>query len=322
MMTLISRLWPCCIFVTHNAYASQCQYVPNFTPHHTVLSLGMVTVPHRLAVGSVIQEVTLNGLSDNPIMVDCRSPVQAKWENSQFPLLSNGYNSIYQTNIDGIGLRFIPQGAAFSRDKLPFVNDSPNACHITSHRYSYCGNALNGIRVQLVKTKNITGSGILSSHRLIEASIGHLPVQSYRFLNTKIVTPSCELLEKHKRVKMKKVKQSQFRGIGSHSAPVSFYLTLNCSGETSVGIILSGRASHSADHSVIALDKRPDSAQGIGLQLRFQGEPIPLNKVFNLGTSFDRSPYAIYFEAQYVQIHPSVSAGKANATATLQIVYP
>ncbi|MDE5306421.1 fimbrial protein [Providencia stuartii] len=110
--------------------------------------------------------------------------------------------------------------------------------------------------------------------------------------------------------------------MGSHSAPVSFYLTLNCSGETSVGIILSGRASHSADHSVIALDKRPDSAQGIGLQLRFQGEPIPLNKVFNLGTSFDRSPYAIYFEAQYVQIHPSVSAGKANATATLQIVYP
>lgn len=41
-----------------------------------------------------------------------------------------------------------------------------------------------------------------------------------------------------------------------------------------MGIILSGRASHSADHSVIALDKRPDSAQGIGLQLRFQGEPI------------------------------------------------
>lgn len=87
--------------------------------------LGTVTVPHRLAVGSVIQEVTLNGLSDNPIMVDCRSPVQAKWENSQFPLLSNGYNSIYQTNIDGIGLRFISQGAAFSRDKLPLLMTHP-----------------------------------------------------------------------------------------------------------------------------------------------------------------------------------------------------
>ncbi|MEQ4619927.1 fimbrial protein [Providencia vermicola] len=323
MMTFIFRsLCFYYILMVHTAHASQCQYVANFTPHHTILSLGSIMVPHRLAVGSVIRELTVNEIDNYPIMVECSSPAYAQWGNSLFTLSSEHDNTLYQTNIDGIGLRFIPLEQTLGRDRLPLVNQSPYSCHTSNYRYRYCGSALKGIRIQLIKTKSIVGSGELSTDQLIEASIGNLPVQSYRFVNTKIMTPSCEFVEKHKRVKMNKVKQRQFQGIGSHSTPVPFYLTLNCSGKTSVGIILRGRSSHYADNSVIALDKRPDSAQGIGLRIRFQGEALPLNQIFHLGTSFNREAYAVYFDAQYVQTQASVRAGKANATATLQIVYP
>lgn len=322
MTILTSRLWIGCIFISKSVYASQCQYEPTFTPHHTSLSIGTIMVPHRLPVGSVIQEITLNEIDQYPVMVSCQTPTRAQWGNSLFPLLSEQYHAMHQTNVEGIGIRFIPQEQSFSRDRLPLVNHSPYNCYNTSYQYSYCGNAFRGIRVQLIKTKASTGSGVLASHQLIEASIGNLIVQSYRFLNTQIITPSCELQEKHKRVKMNKVKQSQFRGVGSHSTPIPFYLTLNCSGETAVGIIFSGRSAGYFDDSVIALDKRPDSAEGIGLQILFQGDAISLNKPFHLGTSFDRSPYAVYFSAQYIQTQSYISAGKANATATLQVVYP
>lgn len=322
MTILISRLWIGCILVSKSVYASQCQYEPHFTPHHTSLSLGAIIVPHQLSAGSVIQEITLNEIAQYPTMVSCQTSTSAQWGNSLFPVLSEQHYVTHQTNIDGIGIRFIPLEQAFNRDKLPFVNHSPYSCYNTSYRYSYCGNVFRGIRVQLIKTKASTGSGILASHQLIEASIGNLIVQSYRFLNTQIITPSCELQEKHKRVKMNKVKQSQFRGVGSHSSPIPFYLTLNCRGATAVGTIFRGRSAGYFDDSVLALDKRPDSAEGIGLQILFQGEAIPLNKPFHLGTSFDKSPYAVYFSAQYIQTQPYTRAGKANATATLQIIYP
>lgn len=322
MTILNSRLWIGCILVSKSVYASQCQYEPNFTPHHNSLSLGDVIIPHRLPAGSVIKEITLNEIEQYPPMVSCPTPTSAQWDNSLFPLLSEQHHATHQTNIDGIGIRFIPQEHTFSHAKLPFINHSPYFCDNTSYRYRYCGNAFRGIRVQLIKTKSSTGSGELDSHQLIAASIGNLIVQSYRFLNTRIITPSCELQEKHKRVKMNKVKQSQFRGVGSHSSPIPFYLTLNCNGATAVGAIFSGRSAGYFDDSVIALDNRSDSAEGIGLQILFEGQAIPLNKPFHLGTSFDKSPYAVYFSAQYTQTQPHIRAGKANATATLQIIYP
>lgn len=323
MMNWLMRFLVILIFsFINNTYASSCQYAAHFKPKHSALSAGTITVAHRLPVGAVIHELTLGDIDEQPIMVDCAAPTPAYWGNSHFPLQTKFQYPVYKTNIRGVGIRFIAQSQAFSQTRLPLTHNEPYSCYSREGSFSYCGNAFRGIRIQFIKTAQKTGSGPLATHQLIEASVGQLPVQSYRLLNTQILTPSCELQEKNKRVKMNKVKQSQFTGVGSQSTAVPFYLTLNCSGETSVGVLLNGRLAENSDGSIIALDKRPDSAHGIGLRIRFQEKALFLNQIFHLGTSFMQSSYAVYFDAQYVQTQPLVRAGKANATVTMQIVYP
>ncbi|CDG89369.1 conserved hypothetical protein [Xenorhabdus bovienii str. puntauvense] len=78
----------------------------------------------------------------------------------------------------------------------------------------------------------------------------------------------------------------------------------------------------SNDNRILALDQRGShfTAGGIGLQILYQDQPVMINSVLKVGTSL-MGIYSVPFKAHYIQTGSVITAGKANATAKISIIY-
>lgn len=234
---------------------------------------------------------------------------------------------IYQTNVPGIGYSI---GA--------------NGCGGPYHVYIGQGSTnFGGINA----TSSCASSGLFGAPKLsVEASIfktgptgsgAGKPTGSIIYLvnsagwqqeipidiDFSIKTVACSITTSSVRVPLDDVLASRLTSVGTTIKPSSFNVGLNCEAGARVNAKLTGtKNTDTSTNGVLQLTGAGTAgvASGVGIQLLYNNTPLELNKNIVLNTSAGgQETYP--FIAQYYQTRTAVTAGSANATATLEMTY-
>ena len=248
-----------------------------------------------------------------------------------------GYTDVYPTNIDGIGVRYnftIYEGT-WSFCPMQFDDHISNStrtytCPLPKNTKQNFGL---GASLQFVKTRPNISSGVITTIPSVTSSYS-LNNQSGQWdLNpvwsgagsVMVTVQACAINNSSIAVPLDPVLADSFSGAGSTKGDRTFTIDLNCDAGTRINASLSGtQSTETANDSILALSGAGMSgvASGIGIQLLYGGAPLKLNNNIVLKTSAGGQEFPPgAFTARYFQTKDNVTAGSANATATLNITY-
>ncbi|AOM40612.1 fimbrial protein [Xenorhabdus hominickii] len=274
------------LFVSTYSRAGPCLFDPKFAEQKISVSAGIFLVRRELNVGEIIGSYPINTIGIKNYTCDDSEKVE--WEFTGYPLIAiNSEEGLHDSGISGIGIRMNTQG--------------------------------NETKVEFVKTKPKTGSGVITSG-LITARLDGTAIYSFYLNEIHFITPSCSLKENNILVPMGKIGKTQFAGINSTAEARYFKVDLACNISAPIELVM-GSIRPSNANDVLGLDQDSNSAGGVGLQVLYQDQPVIFNSPVKIGMSTD-GVYSIPFKARYIQTKSRIMAGKANATATLNIIYP
>lgn len=252
------------------------------------------------------------------------------------PKLSSLGNSIYETNIPGIGIRLyreLPIAAYFSgyypyeRYLRPYLP------------YFLAGGSF---IVEIIKTANQTGSGQLSSGKYssyYSDGYANMPfLTSTIYANTaSISSASCAIQgNTNKTVILPTVTNTSFRGIGSTQGERSLNMSILCNGgstssnytESSQINLSFGFTNDSISNQIIKNTATGiKAASGVGLQLisdyKNQNKIIENGGHIELGSvsTNQNIQYEIPLRARYFQTANKVTPGEVKGLATVTIEY-
>lgn len=279
------------------------------------INFGSINVQRDVPVGSVIATRTAD--IDRAVQWSCNTAWFFGGRLNKFTTISSYGNNVYDTNIDGVGIRVRLYTYSGLFATYPFsASSSWPAGNYLSNRY---------ITVQLIKTNTgAIGSGALTPGRLSTGLAGNTELYSVNLTGNNVINPlACSVKNPSIIVPMKRVLSSEFTGIGSTAASTPFSIPLDCDINTRVNITLDGIADSSARPGVIALTSSSTDtvASGIGLQLLYKNSPVSLGTVLPIGTVSTSGNYTIPLEARYYQTATRVRGGLANATANFTMTY-
>ncbi|PHM49940.1 fimbrial adhesin protein precursor [Xenorhabdus miraniensis] len=276
------------IILSTNAYshANSCRFDIKPVAESIPISEGQFLVNREIRIGEVIGAYPVRQVNRSEF--HCDNSEKIEWEFTGYPFsLTSISGGIHDSGVPGIGIRF---------------NDQPNET-----------------KIEFVKTKSETGSGMIKNG-VITARLAGTAIYSYSLSKIRFITPACSLQEKNIRISMGKIGSSQFSGINSTAGERHFDIDLACNANVPIELVWSPIIQGKAG-DVLGLDHDRNSASGIGLQVLYQDQPIVFNTSVKLGNSMN-GIYSIPFKARYIQTDNHITAGKANATATLNLVYP
>ncbi|OEC91954.1 fimbrial protein [Acinetobacter sp. YK3] len=314
----------------------------NYSPNDVQMSVGRVVVRPSDEVGKILRKATF-AITDKGTRADrCDSSDRLIAElNQAYPLSPLG-NSIYTTNIPGIGIRL--------------YREAENASNFSGY-YPYTRGGLRyGTRynlapgyfvVEIVKIAAQTGSGAL-----VPGQYSSYYVQGYAnrpFLTSTVLgnaitiaSSSCELQgDINKVVQLPTVTKASFTGVGSTQGEQSFDLNILCNGgqnptgyEEKNQISLSFDYQQDGNNNQVMANTAPNStkARGVGVQLlsSYKNEsPLSDKKIIGKGDRLNvgsvNSNQTIQFNipltARYYQTATNVTAGTVRAMATVTIQY-
>lgn len=163
----------------------------------------------------------------------------------------------------------------------------------------------------IVSTVNETSW--IAPESVVRSTAFTLTSQGCSVTNTKITVP------------MGTVNSSSFRGVGSTTGAQSFSIPLSCDAGIKVGLTVSGGGAGNwkADSGLINLDTSAIStvASGVKLQILSDGSPIKLDSLIDLGVRVSKGTFNIPLTARYYQSEKTITAGRADATATFTMKY-
>ncbi|MDS7927988.1 fimbrial protein [Acinetobacter sp. V91_7] len=300
------------------------------------MAVGRVVVRPSDAVGKILVKSTFP-ITANGSRYRCTSS-----SDSLIATLTQGYplsplgNSIYSTNIPGIGIRLYREAldnANFS-GYYPYTRSiTVNANHVLSSGYFV---------VEIVKTAEQTGSGTLvpglySRYYATGHSANPFLTSTVYGNAITIASSSCELQgDINKAIQLPTVTKSGFTGVGSTQGEQTFDINILCNGgENPTGyeeknlISLSYDFTQDGTNDQVLSNIAPttDSASGVGVQLlwNYQGanQVIKKGDKLALGTlsSNQTLQYNVPMTARYYQTAANVTAGKVRAMATVTIEY-
>lgn len=275
------------------------------------ISFGSVYVQRDTPVGAVI---TSKNTATSSTHFGCDEAWTFRWELSQFTTPSV-YSGVYKTNIDGVGIKMIySSGSAFPVDQ-PVAAGTYATTVVPS-------------TVQLIKlSQGSVSGGDLSSGTVAKASIANqMYVGEMQISDAKIIPVACTLKMPSLNFPIGDILASQF-GTTVGTIPAGGQNTqnlgLDCDAEANINVSLSGTQNPDVTtDSVLALTGQGNSdvAKGVGVQLLYNNTPLKLNNNIVLKKSTGgQETFPIV--ARYYQTKTSVTTGKANASATLNLTY-
>lgn len=308
-----------------------------FTPIDISMNVGRVVVRPSDPVGTVLRRASFP-ITPNNSTISCSfffgGTMQAVLSQN-LSLSSAGGDSVYNTNIKGIGIRlyrdagngsnfsgYYPYNRALSRD--------------TTYRL---GEGF--FVVEIIKTAASTGSGALTAaryssyHSRDDVNEPFLTSTVYGDAIT-IASSSCELLGGDKTVELPTVSKSGFKGIGSTQGTQAFDLNFLCNGgENLTDYVQSNKISLNFDYTLapnttnVLANNAPAStrAKGVGVQLKTNyknvSKVIAKNEKLELGTvqSNQNIQYNVPLDASYYQTDAIMTPGKVSSVATVTIEY-
>ncbi|HCM6451799.1 TPA: fimbrial protein [Klebsiella pneumoniae] len=278
------------------------------------LSFGNVAVQRDVPVGSVIATATTGAYNGGNNIAGCSEAWTYRWELSKWGTLSALGNNIYNTNLPGVGIRLTNTA---SGKMLPYDQSA------SANTYIFIGG--NGIKAELIKTGDITG-GTLDTGLLARASVANQFYFASATLNgtNTITSESCSVTTNPVNVPLGDHDKSEFSGPGSATAWQTFNINLSCIQGARINVRIDATADSDAGvPGVIKLDSDPANASGVGVQLwyRYEDSPVQFGQERYYYTSPSGGNEYVQLQARYYQTTQSVTAGKANATATFTLTY-
>ena len=278
------------------------------------ISFGNVAVQRDAAVGSVIATATTGAYNGGNTIAGCSEAWTYRWELSKWGTLSSLGSNIYNTNVPGVGIRLTNTS---SGKVLPYDQS------VGANVYIYIGG--DGIKAELSKTGDSTG-GTLDSGMLARASVANQFYFANVTLNgtNTITSESCSVTTNPVNVPLGDHDKSEFSGPGSATAWQTFNINLSCIQGARINVRLDATADSDAGvPGVIKLDSDPVNASGVGVQLwyRYEDSPVQFGQERYYYTSPSGGNEYVQLQARYYQTTQSITAGKANATATFTLTY-
>ncbi len=309
----------------------------NYTPNDVQMSVGRVVVRPSDEVGKILRKATF-AITDKGTRADrCDSSDRLIAElNQAYPLSPLG-NSIYTTNIPGIGIRLYreAENASNFSGYYPYTRGGL--------RYGTTYNLAPGyFVVEIIKIAEQTGSGALVPGQYSSYYIQGYPTRPFLTSTVlanaiTIASSSCELQGNiNKVVQLPTVMKSGFSGVGSTQGEQTFDLNILCNGgknptgyEEKNQISLDFDFPQDGTNNQVMANTAPNStkANGVGVQLlwKYQNK----NQVIRRGDKLDVGTvnsnqtvqYNIPLSARYYQTAANVTAGTVRAMATVTIQY-
>jgi type 1 fimbria pilin len=309
----------------------------NYTPNDVQMSVGRVVVRPSDEVGKILRKATF-AITDKGTRADrCDSSDRLIAElNQAYPLSPLG-NSIYTTNIPGIGIRLYreAENASNFSGYYPYTRGGL--------RYGTTYNLAPGyFVVEIIKIAEQTGSGALVPGQYSSYYIQGYPTRPFLTSTVlanaiTIASSSCELQGNiNKVVQLPTVMKSGFTGVGSTQGEQAFDLNILCNGgknptgyEEKNQISLDFDFPQDGTNNQVMANTAPNStkANGVGVQLlwKYQNK----NQVIRRGDKLDVGTvnsnqtvqYNIPLSARYYQTAANVTAGTVRAMATVTIQY-
>jgi len=306
----------------------------------TTLNVPSLTVQRDTPVGSQIGAEVVSGTM-HPFSCSNSAPALTYQElgikaYGNFNSMING-RRVYDTNIAGIGY------AIGARSMAPcnywvYVDGTGIMDGNVANRI-LC--AINGMfnplpdelaTITFYKTANVTGSGMVTGQQVgsfilrNNQNSWHGPEAPIIMNSFNITTLACSVRNARIVVPMGNIKTTEFSGVGSSPAASNtraFDIPLLCDLGTRVYVSLTG-AAVSGTTGVLALDSAGSSgvASGVGIQVLSNNVPVTFGKLSLVGTS-TTGPIGniIPFQARYYQTAQTITAGKANSSATFTLTY-
>lgn len=274
-----------------------------------------ITVPRGTAVGTVLQFKGEGGIKQpsGPAIYTCDNAWQYQSIIGIFPTLSSYGNGVYNTNIPGIGIKIF-RG---TNDYIPSVSSIGVGGTLSSQYYNY----------YLIKTSTgNVGSGTLTTGNLFKyysSTSGVTFAEVNLTGTTKITSTLCSINTTNVSVPLDDVAINELPAIGSTAKSKVFNVGLDCDANAKISVKLTGAQDPDASaDGVLKLTGAGSAnvASGVGIQILYNNAPMVFNNTMALKTStggLETFP----FTAQYYQTKSTVSAGTANATATLEVSY-
>lgn len=298
------------------AFSAQatCKFASGLTSEVSgYVSFGNVMVQQDIPVGTVIATATTGTYDGGKSLAGCNEAWTFRWELSKWKTLSSLGGKIYNTNVPGVGLRMKMTTAPASI--LPYD------VSMKANQYVY----LDGVTAELIKTGDIR-SGRLDNGVLARASV----VNEFYFANVTlngtntVTSAACQVTTPDVEVHLGDHKKSEFLGVGSGTVWQAFDIGLQCNPGTRINIQIDAAQDPSNIAGVMKLDGEPGdtTATGVGIELHYASD--------NSAVQFGQSRYYptddginqnVQFMARYRQTGQSITAGKANATATFTLTY-
>lgn len=231
-----------------------------------------------------------------------------------------GFPNVYKTNVDGIGIRIKPG----SRTQNSYYSTPASAYYLPAG-VDISEEIIGAMTwdVELIKTAPIVGSGDLGSFKIALYISGVGDILTVTISGGSISAVACSIEQDNIQVPMENILAGNLKSVGSTAMPKDFNINLNCDAGARVNAKLIGvQNSDSAANGVLQLTNAGSTgvAKGVGIQLLSDGKPMEINKNIILKKSLGGQE-TFPFTAQYYQTKPTVTAGAANTTATLEMTY-
>ena len=322
------------ILIASAAHADNGYYCPSSPSTPYIQQLAQIAVSRALPVGSDIpgtQRVfTFSGNCKDRhgwAPVTPGHPIIACYYGSGEEVA--GFPGVYKTGVEGIGIAL--QNSAGRR-----IKGAGSDCDTRGDALGYVssdGNLTFGytVKLALVKTGETAISGTLDVAQTkfgmgaydTGLGIGSQGQQNFIGYAGDIVykAVSC-IVPSTLTVTMGAIPVSQFSGPGSTSGEQNLQIPVRCDDKVAVNTSISSQSYLSPTLGVVALSNETGVAEGIGVQVLHNGSPVQFDRFFPVGTIPEAgASITLPLTFRYYQNAPAIHPGRANAVATLTMMY-
>ncbi|WP_049293546.1 fimbrial protein [Franconibacter helveticus] len=285
----------------------------------TTLDFGKVIVQRDTPVGAVLAQKDI-GFPAGTLLLTCYTSGTSHYSMTYGTAIP-GYDKTYTTNLAGIGIKIWDSGGIY-------VTSPPSTLNWAGAQYVYIYSGRT-YTVQLIKVGGVT-SGPLNAGQIFyaypEQNTSDVYTEIFMSGTSSIEQVACTLKTPSLNFPIGDILASQF-GTTVGTIPAGGQNTqnlgLDCDAEANINVSLSGTQNPDVTtDSVLALTGQGNSdvAKGVGVQLLYNNTPLKLNNNIVLKKSTGgQETFPIV--ARYYQTKTSVTTGKANASATLNLTY-
>ncbi|MCP2006221.1 UNVERIFIED_ORG: type 1 fimbria pilin [Buttiauxella agrestis ATCC 33320] len=308
------------IIVPFFTFADTCYFISGSTVNTMVNMPGVITVGRDTVPGTILWDSKDVNESVHPT-VECTGTTHRVVEYVNPTTPASGFDKVYQTTVHGVGIKVLFSNSQSISPNTAVPLSEDDGSNPEGNDYY----PIARYRVQLIAISNPIASGtIVYPSPYIRQKYDSIVSNTMTFSATNVVLKStgCEIKTSQVIVPMGDYFVTDFTGIGSTSKAVTIPpISLICDADTHVKATIVADADPSLN-GAIKLSSGSQSASGIGIQVLNENYlPVNVNTKVEALNTVSAGNYTINWRARYIQTKNKITAGQADAIATLAITY-